>query len=125
VPESARHIDDALHHPERTFPSFVGKNIPGESVPLHRLTNTTQQAANNTAAVNTCISVWGQYNGSLLNCDEYPFKTTYEGAAKGNGDYSARLIDAADNQAAGTLLGVFYNANRILDMDPFYAETTP
>lgn len=36
VPQSARHIDDALHHPERTFPSFLGKNVPSE---LHRDTD--------------------------------------------------------------------------------------
>jgi hypothetical protein len=122
VAQSARHIDDALHHPERTFPSFLGKSIPGESVPLHRLTNKTQQNINNNAAMKTCKDVWGSYNGTLLNCDEFPFKTTYEGAGKGDGNYSARLIDAADNQTSGRQLGIFYNINRILDMDPFYVE---
>jgi hypothetical protein len=33
VQESIQHIDDALHHVERTWPSFVGKAIPGEYKP--------------------------------------------------------------------------------------------
>jgi hypothetical protein len=43
----------------------------------------------------------------------------------GHGNYSARLIDAKDNQAAGNLLGLFYNSNRILDGDVFDVATTP
>ncbi|WP_352247673.1 NucA/NucB deoxyribonuclease domain-containing protein [Amycolatopsis nalaikhensis] len=52
--------------------------------------------------------MWGPYDGNLLNCDEYPFKSTREGAAKGDGNYSARLIDARDNQAAGNWLNSNY-----------------
>lgn len=125
VQETARHIDDALHHPERTFPSILGKNVPGETLPLHRLTDPTRMSANSDAAKATCLAVWGPYDGTQLNCDEYPFQSSYEGAAAGDNQYSARLIDAADNQAAGRALLATYNTNRILDDDPFHVQITP
>ncbi|MFJ5274682.1 hypothetical protein [Streptomyces sp. NPDC088358] len=37
VNESALHIYDALNRPERTFPSWPGKTVPGMKEPLHRL----------------------------------------------------------------------------------------
>lgn len=123
--QSARHFDDALHHPERTFPSFTGKNVPGENRPLHRLINPDQQNANNTAAIKTCVDVWGVYDGNLLNCDEFPFASTYEGAAAGDNNYSARLIDASDNQTAGRKLLSLYNSDRLFDNDEFYVQVTP
>ncbi|MFI5593647.1 NucA/NucB deoxyribonuclease domain-containing protein [Amycolatopsis sp. NPDC051758] len=124
-PQAARHYDDALHHPVTTFPSVVGKNVPGGTVPLHRTTNTGTQDANTREAVKTCKDVWGPYDGQQLNCDEYPFATTREGAAVGDGQYSARLIDATDNQNAGRWLSSGYINNRIIDGDAFYIAITP
>ncbi|MFD2422412.1 NucA/NucB deoxyribonuclease domain-containing protein [Amycolatopsis pigmentata] len=124
-PQSARHYSDALTNPVTTFPSTLGKNVPGATTPLHRTLNTATQDANNAAARKTCDDVWGPYDGTLLNCDEYPFASTQEGAAKGDGNYSARLIDAGDNQAAGRWLNSNYTLNRILDGDAFYIAITP
>lgn len=124
-PQSARHYDDALHHTERTFPSIIGKSVPGEDRPLHRTLDSGRQTANNDAAVKTCKDVWGPYDGNLLNCDEYPFASTQEGAALGDGNYSARVIDAGDNQAAGRWLNSNYTLNRIIDGDAFYITITP
>ncbi len=141
VIESARHIDDALHRPERTFPSFIGKTIPGEYLPalgtsqrpLHRLIDSVANDSNRTAAGRICDDVWGSDGRSPnLNCDEYPFASTYEGAytstssgtllAVWNG--SARLINGDDNQTAGRYLNTrFYTVNRILDSDPFFVES--
>ncbi|WP_330342564.1 hypothetical protein [Streptomyces sp. NBC_00557] len=42
VNESALHIYDALYHPERTFPSWVGKTVPGTKEPLHRQVDQTK-----------------------------------------------------------------------------------
>ncbi|MFD4190812.1 NucA/NucB deoxyribonuclease domain-containing protein [Amycolatopsis thermoflava] len=123
-PQSARHYNDAINNPVLTFPSGP-KNVPGVNAPLHRTLNATIQDANNRAARKTCDEVWGPYDGTLLNCDEYPFATTQEGAAKGDGNYSARLIDARDNQAAGSWLVSNYTLNRLLDGDAFYIAITP
>ncbi|MGJ7907730.1 NucA/NucB deoxyribonuclease domain-containing protein [Actinopolyspora sp. H202] len=124
-PESARHYSDAIKKPVTTFPSIVGKNIPGIEEPLHRTMDKEQKEANNRAAIRTCKDVWGSYDGQLMNCDEYPFASTEEGAANSNGNYSARLIDAADNQAAGRWLNKHYQQNRIIDGDPFYITIVP
>ncbi len=130
--QEARHVDDALHHPERTFPSMVGKNVPGESAPLHRLMDSTKRNRNHAAAVQICKEIWGDnYAAGGLECDEYPFQSTYEGAAESTGNEpfswhgSARPIPAADNGAGGTLLANFYGANRILDGDRFYVDVEP
>ncbi|MFD2415537.1 NucA/NucB deoxyribonuclease domain-containing protein [Amycolatopsis pigmentata] len=99
--------------------------MPGATTPLHRTLNTATQDANNAAARKTCDNVWVPYDGKLLNCDEYPFASTEEGAAKGDGNYSARLIDAGDNQAAGRWLNSNYTLNRILDGDALSIAITP
>jgi hypothetical protein len=125
VRESARHFDDALHHPDRTFPSIPAKNVPGENRPLRRLIDSVRQDANRKAANDVCDAVWGTHDGSVVNCDEFPFASTYEGAAFGDQNVSARLIDAKDNQLAGTRLGSMYTANRMLDKDEFFVQVVP
>lgn len=141
--ESIQHIDDALHNVVRTFPSFVGKSPPGEykaslgahQRPLHRLVDETLKTKNRDFAGKVCADVWGDGAATPnLNCDEYPFASTREGAytgssaSSGNADGwrewhgSARLIGEVDNQESGNLyLNIgFYQANRILDGDPFF-----
>jgi hypothetical protein len=124
-PASARHYDDALHHTVTTFPSNIGKNVPGETRPLHRTLNGQTQTDNSNAAKKTCNDVWGTYPENLLNCDEYPFASTQEGAAFGDETYSARVLDANDNQAAGRQLNSVYTLNRVIDGDAFYITITP
>lgn len=125
VDQSARHILDAQQLPERTFPSWPGKSVPGSSEPLHRLINRDKQDANRDVAIATCNDVWGNYEGSGLECDEYPFSSTYEGAAKNDNRYSARLIDGRDNRKGGERIQKVYEENRILDNDPFYVKIVP
>ncbi|WP_078623251.1 NucA/NucB deoxyribonuclease domain-containing protein [Streptomyces prunicolor] len=71
---------------------------------------------------------------ACLDCEEFPFATTYEGAAQHVYDatasadnFSAKMIDSAENQAGGSQLGVYYGYNRIIDGsdDTFYVEITP
>lgn len=108
-----------------TFPSWVGKSTPGEDEPLHRVLDQEIRDDNRAEVRRTCLDIWGDYDGSQLNCDEYPFASTYEGAAFGDDRYSARLIDAADNQEAGRRLGQIFRQNRILDGDSFYVRIIP
>jgi hypothetical protein len=119
----AVHIDDALHRPVRTFPSFPGKSAPGEGDrPLHRLMNKTERTANNTASRAICKDVWDdEYADRGLQCDEYPFQSTYEGSFKSTGGDtskwhgSARVIDGEHNRIGGNHIQEFYNLNRVLD----------
>ncbi|MEV0134859.1 hypothetical protein AB0H83_41185 [Dactylosporangium sp. NPDC050688] len=147
VQESIQHIDDALHHVDRTWPSFVGKAIPGEykpelgseQRPLRRMTGTDRIDKNRDRAKKVCVDVWGDGAATPnLNCDEYPFASTYEGAywstTEADGDTngwmqwngSARMIGEIDNQDAGNLYlnNRFYKANRILDNDKFFVAIT-
>lgn len=125
VQETAQHISDAQNNPWMTFPSWVGKSTPGEDEPLHRVLDQEIRDDNRAEVRRTCLDIWGDYDGSQLNCDEYPFASTYEGAAFGDDRYSARLIDAADNQEAGRRLGQIFRQNRVLDGDPFYVRIIP
>ncbi|MEU4245365.1 NucA/NucB deoxyribonuclease domain-containing protein [Actinoplanes sp. NPDC026619] len=134
-PKSALHIYDALHRPERTFPSWVGKSVPGGNAnePLHRLTDSGKIDENRAVSIATCKDIWGpDYATGGLECDEFPFASTYEGAKYGteaNGGfkrYSVRPIPAADNNdGGGNRLKDFYWQNRILDSEAFYVDIIP
>ncbi len=142
--QEARHIRDALIRPSLTFPSFVGKSVPGNSLsrPLHRMMDSSRRDQNGAASVAICTAVWGpDYATGGQQCDEFPFRSTYEGSytstvgagntggacgpagppapntSRWNG--SVRVIAGADNTNGGTLLGTFYGANRVLDCDAF------
>ncbi|MFE2026518.1 NucA/NucB deoxyribonuclease domain-containing protein [Streptomyces hygroscopicus] len=71
-----------------------------------------------------CNDVWGDYSGTDLQCDEYPFASTKEGSNKGDDRYSVRLIEGTDNESGGWRLNSMYTLNRILDGDPFYVKIT-
>jgi hypothetical protein len=89
-------------------------------------------------------------NGSLprpagYQCDEYPFRSTYQGAStsgattarshpwcqmpdpQGNGPsgWSRCFIPAGQNGSGGGLLGTFYSDERIMDGDPFQVGYLP
>ncbi|MEU8311318.1 hypothetical protein [Micromonospora sp. NPDC049033] len=141
--QEAIHVDDALSNTNRTFPSFAGKAPPGAvggGRPLHRLMG-TRPDANRLEARKVCLDVWGaNYATGGLQCDEYPFAVTYEGAAMstagiGCGDSSepvnanwrnwhgsARPIDGNHNSRGGSLLSALFRTNRVLDCDEFYVN---
>ncbi|MFF4491767.1 NucA/NucB deoxyribonuclease domain-containing protein [Streptomyces sp. NPDC001544] len=124
VNESALHIYDALNRPERTFPSWAGKSVPGAKEPLHRLIDKEKQKKNRDRSIKECEKVWGDYKGTDLQCDEYPFASTKEGSTKGDNRFSVRLIEGDDNEAGGRKLDQMYTLNRILDGDAFYVKIT-
>ncbi|MET9057101.1 NucA/NucB deoxyribonuclease domain-containing protein [Streptomyces antibioticus] len=124
VNESALHIYDALNRPERTFPSWPGKTVPGAKEPLHRMIDPEKQHKNRTRSIKECGIVWGDYSGTGLQCDEYPFASTKEGSTKGDNRFSVRLIEGDDNETGGRRLDQMYTLNRILDGDAFYLKIT-
>ncbi|MFB7260732.1 NucA/NucB deoxyribonuclease domain-containing protein [Streptomyces nojiriensis] len=126
VDQSARHILDAQQFPERTFPSWAGKTVPGGSgQPLHRMIDPAKLKDQRDESIKQCRNVWGDYSGSGLECDEYPFASTYEGSLKGDNRYSVRLIDGADNRKGGELIQKVYEENRLIDNDAFYVKIIP
>ncbi|MFJ8955209.1 hypothetical protein ACIRO1_34465 [Streptomyces sp. NPDC102381] len=127
---AAQHIKDAYENPATTKPDNASKDIPGRTAdrPLTRLyADTSRRNANRRAAVATCKKYWGDnYADGNKECDEFPFSTTYEGAAQASktydpqgktpkNNYSARPIPRADNGAGGSLMSLFYLYNRIID----------
>ncbi|WSQ15186.1 hypothetical protein OG604_50030 [Streptomyces sp. NBC_01231] len=122
----AQHIRQAFLVPQDTKPYMSAKKVPGQTAkdPLHRTVSATRNDKNRAEAVKQCKRYWGANytNGGTKECDEYPFASTYEGAAENYYDpeaqkfnFSAKPIAKADNQAGGLILKSFYAKNRIID----------
>ncbi|WP_254711040.1 NucA/NucB deoxyribonuclease domain-containing protein [Streptomyces lunaelactis] len=123
---AAGHIKKAFTTPKATQPPNGDKRIPGQSVdaPLHRLYLDAQRRKDNRAkALSNCRRYFGpDYTQGGKDCDEYPFATTYEGAAQADHDphaeklnFSVLPVDSTQNQNAGRMLGQFLTRNRIID----------
>ncbi len=96
---------------------YPDENLQGS--PLRRLRDQAAQDRNRTKAQARCAAE--NVEGS---CDEYPFASTYEGAFNqtSTSGWSVRGIDDGDNSAGGSLIGAFYQTQRILDRDKFYVQ---
>ncbi|MFG2840816.1 NucA/NucB deoxyribonuclease domain-containing protein [Streptomyces zaomyceticus] len=129
-PESAAHILRAQHHPEETLPPAPGKNLPGApgTTPLHRVADEDTIDKHRKLSIATCLEWFPNYAHEGLDCDEYPFASTLEGADKSHKNYSVDPIPDTDNRGAGGKMSAFYTGRRILGSDfthdPFYVEVT-
>lgn len=117
--------------------------VPGSSTsgaPLFRATSTSIQNSNRNVA---CNSSWTRPPGD--ECDEYPFASTYEGAAynpssgitfsycnnpnvpqtTSNPKWESCFVPASENSSAGGVLSNFLTANRTLDDDRYYVNVVP
>ncbi|MEU3767936.1 hypothetical protein AB0E55_23035 [Amycolatopsis keratiniphila] len=133
-PEVVDHIRDAQYNPGVTKPgnfTLIPGN-PKDGTPLTRLYpdyDRTTYNRNNYKAVQTCKQFWGDGypEGGKFECDEYPFRSTYQGAAYsdngGTVGYSARPLLSEQNGEAGRDLGRFYREYRILDGDGFFVNS--
>jgi hypothetical protein len=122
TPVVARHISDALNHPAGTLPAWRGKTIPSL---LHRIREPDARVGKNrAAAVKVCLSEDRNYAKKGLDCDEYPFATTAEGAARGDLRFSARALNASQNRSAGNANNLFWQGQRVLGGDAFRVAVT-
>ncbi|MEV7196862.1 hypothetical protein AB0N81_34435 [Streptomyces sp. NPDC093510] len=128
---AAQHIKDAYTKPTKTEPANTKKDIPGRTAsrPLTRLFHDKERRdANRREAIKVCKAEWGAgyAEGGKKQCDEFPFSTTYEGAAQAlkkydpqgkapKKNFSARPIPKEDNGAGGNIMSGFYSKNRIID----------
>jgi hypothetical protein len=124
----AQHIQQAQTNPASTYPLTAGKSIPGSIAsgkPLHRLMSTWDAAAsaryssNRAVVTSTCAQLPHQADEE---CDEYPFASSWEGAGKGDGNFSVKYVNGTQNGNAGTDLNNWYIADRILHNDAFYVS---
>jgi len=125
-PEVARHIRQAQQ-----------SGLPGaypSGTPLTRLTDSSLIDSNGRTA---CKDSYVRPPGK--SCDEYPFRSTWQGARTGGGNprtfswcsipqvpagsgpagYSVCMVTATQNSTAGTALSTFYGSNRVIDNEPF------
>ncbi|MCQ4043785.1 hypothetical protein ACFOSC_26425 [Streptantibioticus rubrisoli] len=125
----ADHLLLAHTKPGATKPPNPHKNVPGFDYnhPLHRLFyDTKRRRKNRSQAISVCVKYWGKDYAKSdpsgpRECDEYPFASTYEGAAQSiyepsapKDNFSAMALAKADNGAAGTILSLFMDKNRII-----------
>ncbi|MFJ8969499.1 MULTISPECIES: NucA/NucB deoxyribonuclease domain-containing protein [unclassified Streptomyces] len=117
-----------------SYPNKTGKNLPGESplYPLHRITSSADAAskqrydANDRVRELDCNASTPGASAAGKDCDEYPFRSSAEGAARYQYEgaefkdvFSVRYIDPKENQEAGTRLGAWYHSDRILNWEAF------
>ncbi len=124
---AAEHVKQAITNPNSTDPRWTGPDAGKKTIPwvLHRLTNASKQRANTRAAVKVCQEVDPTYAKKGLDCDEYPFKSVIEGAAKGDLRFSAKPIPLGSNRSAGNELGRFYSDLRVIDGEEFHVAVAP
>lgn len=127
----AKHIKAALTNPGATIPAAAGKKIPGAiSDPIHRLAKGAgaaqkkryNQNRNTTRAFCASPAMPPRPAGEAVQCDEFPFASTYEGSARWRYDgaqyrnwYSVQWVNRTQNEEAGRELGAWYLNQRILD----------
>jgi hypothetical protein len=114
----------------------------GSGTYLTKLDDPNLQNQNGTRA---CPSSSSLPRPAGYSCDEYPFRSTYQGAftsgatqarsiancqmpdppQTGPNGWSRCFIPATQNSSAGGLLSAFYSDERIMDGDPFQVGNSP
>ncbi|MCK9921179.1 NucA/NucB deoxyribonuclease domain-containing protein [Frankia sp. AgPm24] len=116
------HVRQALTAPNSTQPWWLGDDTGKKTIPsvLHRQTDKSKNRKNNRAAAAVCRSIDPSYVSKGNDCDEYPFESSQEGAARGDNRFSALPVPLGDNRSAGSTLGKFYTDLRVLDGEEFH-----
>ncbi|MCA6091380.1 hypothetical protein LE181_04235 [Streptomyces sp. SCA3-4] len=128
VRQTAGNIRDAQFRPRRTMPVYAAKDVPGAPSSGEPLTRNyydqATQDRSRTRVRAACERYWPGYAQRGLQCDEYPFASTYQsaGANPAHLNYAVKAIPAEDNRKGGEKIAEFYKLDRILDSDPFYVH---
>ncbi|MGV9779182.1 DNRLRE domain-containing protein [Streptosporangium sp. NPDC003464] len=70
----------------------------------------------------------GRTRDTRLECDEYPFASTYQGAAgngRGTGHYSIRAVNGGHNERHGNALKSFYDKYHVATHHAFWVSVVP
>jgi hypothetical protein len=95
---------------------------PGRAYPLTYVgANSAQATANYNAYCATATAPSAEADAGNTSCDEYPFKSTAEGAAS-NGPFSICWVPPSDNTEQGKQLSLFLYDNRMLIDDQYYVD---
>ncbi len=119
--DTIAHIRLALTKPNSTQPLRVGSDVGKKTIPSvqHRQTSKSKNRANNRAAA-VCRSIDPSYVSKGNDCDEFPFESSQEGAAKADKRFSVLPVRLGDNRSAGNTLGNFYTDLRILEGEEYH-----
>jgi hypothetical protein len=107
---------------QEELPEHPGRPTPGWVSPLKPLTRLVDPAAMDDNRRVACRSGF-VLNDPLDSCDEYPFAATREGAFFG--PFRVAHVPLAQNTAAGNRLSAFFQAEHVIDADPFFVRITP
>jgi hypothetical protein len=121
--ESAEHIKVA----QSILPGNIGywhHDAGLRGAALTRTRDASLNTANRTAAGLLCRTQFPESAGAGLNCDEYPFAATNQGASVvPESSMAVRYIPGEDNQKVGRRLGNFFcTVARVLDGEQFWVK---
>lgn len=132
VTDVAGHIYGAFYQPDRTYPLWSDKGVPGNNdavarIPLTRTVDSALQAHNARAADVVCRGIDPAYPSRGYACDAFPFRTTSQGAGMQSDParprFSACPLAAAHSDTAARQMDQWYANDRVLDtVDPFYVR---
>ncbi|WP_344487971.1 NucA/NucB deoxyribonuclease domain-containing protein [Nonomuraea monospora] len=108
-------------HAEVITAAQTVKGAPGApgDYPLTRLMDPTLRQRNGAAA----CRMWPTPRPPGEECDEYPFRSTWQGAHTGDPDVNfSDLISTSQNQDGGEQLAWFYRYHRVIEADPFFVD---
>jgi len=108
----AANVENGEHNKPAHFGWF------GHGPPLTRATSSSLAAANRRAAC-------GTRNFKPLTCDEYPFASTFQGAAFFPADNVTAAVPGSQNSAEGGFRVAMYRSERLLNGDPYWVFVLP
>lgn len=123
--------------------------VPGSPSSGSYLLRTADQTLTNKNGNIACPAAWDRPEPPAVpvtySCDEYPFRSTYDGASENPNSgitfsqcwidqlpqdtpspkWSSCMVPAGQNSGAGSQVGAFYKRNRVGDNSRFYVKIIP
>ncbi|WP_433511797.1 LamG-like jellyroll fold domain-containing protein [Nonomuraea sp. CA-143628] len=129
------HIKKAITRPQETVPKPGGASFPdlqgikdikggSELRPLRRNGYEPMQNGSRSTAKTVCDLELADDKKKGMDCDEFPFASTLEGAQRATPffNFSVQWVNQAANRSHGTVLNAWYDNNRMLNFDKFWVD---
>ncbi|MEV4285413.1 LamG-like jellyroll fold domain-containing protein [Nonomuraea bangladeshensis] len=129
------HVKKALTRPQETVPAPGGASFPdlqgikdikggSELRPLRRHGYEPIQNGSRSTAKTVCDLELADEKEKGMDCDEFPFASTLEGAQRATPffNFSVQWVDQAANRSHGTLINAWYDNNRMINYDKFWID---